>query len=288
MTHARLDRLRADRVSVAYGPRRVLDEVDLTVPHGQITAIIGPNGCGKSTLLRALARVLVPRAGAVLLDGDPIHRMPSRVVAQQVGLLPQSNVVPEQLTVIDLVRRGRYPHRGAFGRWTNQDHEAVEDALQATGTADLRDRLVDELSGGQRQRVWVAMVLAQQTPVLLLDEPTTYLDLAHRLEVLRLLRALNADRGVTVAMVLHDLDEASRYAHHLVAMRDGQIVTQGAPRQIVTPDLVRDVFGVLCTTIPDPVSGAPLVVPVGLVAAADAEASVRTASCRDGLSGRRR
>jgi ABC-type cobalamin/Fe3+-siderophores transport system ATPase subunit len=270
-------RLRADRLSVAYGARPVLAEVDLTLSQGRITAIVGPNGCGKSTLLRALARVLAPHAGAVLLDGEPIHRLPTRAVAQQVGLLPQSNVVPEQLTVDELVRRGRYPHRGAFGRWTREDHEAVEDALQATGTTDLRERLVDELSGGQRQRVWVAMVLAQQTPLLLLDEPTTYLDLAHRLEVLRLLRRLNADRGVTVAMVLHDLDEASRYAHQLVAMRDGQIVAQGAPREIVTPELVQDVFGVLCTTVPDPVSGTPLIVPLEVVAEAGEQTNVRIA-----------
>jgi ABC-type cobalamin/Fe3+-siderophores transport system ATPase subunit len=262
MTNPYDGRLRADRLSVAYGDRIVLPEVSLPVPEGRVTAIVGPNGCGKSTLLRAMARVLAPRSGAVLLDGEPIHRLPTRAVAQQVGLLPQSNVVPEQLTVVELVTRGRYPHRGAFGRWTAEDRAAVEDALQATGTTELRERLVDELSGGQRQRVWVAMVLAQQTPVLLLDEPTTYLDLAHRLEVLRLLRRLNADRGVTVAMVLHDLDEASRYADHLVAMRDGQVVAQGAPRDVVTPGLVQDVFGVACTTIPDPVSGTPLVVPL--------------------------
>jgi ABC-type cobalamin/Fe3+-siderophores transport system ATPase subunit len=255
-------RLRADRLVVSYGSRQVLPGVDLSLPDGRITAIVGPNGCGKSTLLRAFARVLAPGAGAVLLDGEPIHRMPTRRVAQQVGLLPQSNVVPEQLSVEELVARGRYPHRGAFGRWTGHDQAVVDDAMEATGTTEFRSRLVDELSGGQRQRAWIAMVLAQETPVLLLDEPTTYLDLAHRLEVLRLLRTLNVGRGVTVAMVLHDLDEASRYADHLVAMRDGRLVAQGPPTEVVTPELVHDVFGVHCLTVPDPVTGTPLVVPV--------------------------
>jgi ABC-type cobalamin/Fe3+-siderophores transport system ATPase subunit len=255
-------RLRAERLSVAYGRQTVLPELALAIPDGEITAIVGPNGCGKSTLLRALARVLAPVFGAVLLDGEPIHRLPSRAVARQVGLLPQSNVVPEQLTVAELVARGRYPHRGSFGRWTREDQAAVDDALGATGTDELRNRLVDELSGGQRQRAWVAMVLAQQTPILLLDEPTTFLDLAHRLEVLRLLRTLNDSRGVTVVMVLHDLDEASRYADHLVAMREGQVVAEGPPREVVTPDLVQQIFGVPCMTIPDPVTGSPLIVPL--------------------------
>ncbi|SFE42859.1 iron complex transport system ATP-binding protein [Blastococcus tunisiensis] len=255
-------RLRADGLSVGYGRRMVLPAMGLTVPDGQITAIVGPNGCGKSTLLRALARVLAPVSGAVLLDGEPIHQLPSRTVARQVGLLPQSNVVPEQLTVAELVARGRYPHRGPFGRWTAQDQAAAEDAMHATGVEEFRDRPVDELSGGQRQRVWVAMVLAQETPILLLDEPTTYLDLAHRLEVLRLLRSLNDVRGVTVVMVLHDLDEASRYADHIVAMREGQVVAEGPPREVVTPDLVEQIFGVPCMTIPNPVTGSPLVVPL--------------------------
>jgi ABC-type cobalamin/Fe3+-siderophores transport system ATPase subunit len=254
--------LHADALTVAYGDREVLHRVDLIPPPGKVTAIVGPNGCGKSTLLKAIARVLSPADGAVWLDGQSIHRVPTRQVARQIGLLPQSTVAPEQLTVADLVARGRYPHRGPFGRWTDADRTAVEDALAATGTGELRDRPVDELSGGQRQRAWIAMVLAQQTPLLLLDEPTTYLDLAHRLEVLRLLRRLNARRGVTVVMVLHDLHEAARYADHLVAMSDGRILAEGRPADIVTPALVHRVFGVACTTIPDPVTGSPLIVPL--------------------------
>lgn len=251
----------AQDLHVGYGDRAVLDGLDLHLPDGAVTAIVGPNGCGKSTLLRSVGRVLKPSSGAVLLDGLPVHELPTRQVARSLGLLPQSNVVPEQLTVRDLVSRGRFPHRGAFGRWTRADEEAVTGAMAATGTTALADRPVDELSGGQRQRVWVALVLAQQTPVLLLDEPTTYLDLAHRLEVLHLLRELNSDRGITVVMVLHDLNEACRYADHIIAMREGAVVAEGAPVNVVTPDLVRQVFGVECLTVPDPIAGTPMVVP---------------------------
>lgn len=255
-------RIHIDRLRVGYGDRTVLDGVDLVIPTGAITAIVGPNGCGKSTLLRTIARVLTPMTGAVLLDGEPVHRLPTRQVARTLGLLPQNNVVPEQLTVRDLVQRGRYPHRSAFSRWTAHDQQAVDNALEATGTTELAQRPVEELSGGQRQRAWIAMVLAQETPVLLLDEPTTYLDLAHRLEVLRLLRRLNTQHGVTVAMVLHDLDEACRYADHLIALRDGEVVTRGTPADVVTPELVQDVFHVRCTTVPDPVTGTPIIVPL--------------------------
>lgn len=254
--------LRASGLGVGYGERLVLDDVHLNVPTGRVSAVVGPNGCGKSTLLRTMARVLTPREGSVLLDGRSVHEQPSRDVARVLGLLPQTTIAPERLTVLELVQRGRYPHRGAFGRWRPEDQEAVDRALAATATTDFADRAVDELSGGQRQRAWIAMVLAQETPLLLLDEPTTYLDLAHRLEVLRLLRRLNADSGTTVVMVLHDLDEACRYADHLIAMRDGAIVAQGPPTEIVTPALVEEVFGVRCVTVPDPVAGTPLVVPL--------------------------
>lgn len=253
--------VRAEALHVGYGDRAVLRGLDLELPDGAITAIVGPNGCGKSTLLRSVGRVLKPSSGAVLLDGEPVHALPTRQVARRLGLLPQSNVVPEQLTVRDLVARGRFPHRGAFGRWTHEDEEAVTEAMAATRTTELADRVVDELSGGQRQRVWIALVLAQQTPVLLLDEPTTYLDLAHRLEVLHLLRELNAAREITVVMVLHDLNEACRYADHLIAMREGAVVAQGPPVDVATPELVREVFGVECLTVPDPVAGTPMIVP---------------------------
>lgn len=254
--------VRVDGIHAGYGTDTILNGIDLTVPAGAVSAIVGPNGCGKSTLLKTIARVLRPTDGSVLLDGEPVHSLPTRQVAKQLGLLPQSNVVPEQLTVRDLVERGRYPHRGVFSPWSDTDRDAVAEALEVTGTVSLAERHVDELSGGQRQRAWIAMVLAQQTPVLLLDEPTTYLDLAHRLEVLRLLRRLNRDRGATVVMVLHDLNESCRYADHIIAMRDGAVHASGQPRDVVTPELVADVFGVACLTVDDPVTGTPIVVPL--------------------------
>lgn len=254
--------LRVDGLYAGYGTDTILDGIDLTVPAGAVTAIVGPNGCGKSTLLKTIARVLSPTAGSVLLDGEPVHHLPTRQVATRLGLLPQSNVVPEQLTVRDLVERGRYPHRRIFSPWTDTDRDAVAEALEVTGMVSLAERYVDELSGGQRQRAWIAMVLAQQTPVLLLDEPTTYLDLAHRLEVLRLLRRLNRDQGATVVIVLHDLNEACRYADHIIAMREGAIHASGRPRDIVTPELMSEVFGVACLTVDDPVTGTLIVVPL--------------------------
>ncbi|WP_245177037.1 ABC transporter ATP-binding protein [Geodermatophilus sp. DF01-2] len=239
-----------------------MDELSLGVPDGRITCIIGPNGCGKSTLLRALARLLRPTAGAVLLDGRAIHRLPTKEVARHVGLLPQAPVAPQGLTVADLVARGRFPHRHLFDSWSCEDEAAVEQALTVTHTAELRDQQVDELSGGQRQRVWIAMALAQRTPVLLLDEPTTHLDIAHQLEVLELLAELNRSQQRTVVMVLHDLNEAARYGHHLVAMRAGRIVAEGPPGAVVTAETVRALFGIDSRILTDPVTGGPLLVPV--------------------------
>lgn len=255
--------LRAADVTLGYGERTVVSALSLTVPTGAITVIVGANACGKSTLLRAMARLLVPRSGAVLLDGAAIHTMRTREVARVLGLLPQSPIAPEGITVADLVGRGRHPHQGMFSRWTVQDDEAVAQALAVTGTTELMDRPVDELSGGQRQRVWIAMALAQQTDLLLLDEPTTFLDISHQVEVLDLLTDLNRARGTTIVMVLHDLNLAARYADHLVAMADGRIHAAGAPSQVVTPELVRTVFGLASTVIPDPTCGAPLVLPLG-------------------------
>ncbi|MFI5722234.1 ABC transporter ATP-binding protein [Streptomyces cyaneofuscatus] len=255
--------LRAQDLHLGYDDRAVVTGLDLAVPPGKITAIVGANACGKSTLLRALARLLAPRAGAVSLDGRALHSIPTRELAQQLGILPQSPVAPEGLTVIDLVNRGRSPHQTWWRQWTKADEQAVHDALAATGTTDLADRAVDELSGGQRQRAWIAMAVAQGTPVLLLDEPTTYLDLAHQIDVLDLVVDLNRREGRTIVMVLHDLNQACRYADHVIAMKKGSIVAEGAPADVITAATVEDVFGLRCQVTTDPVSRTPLVIPVG-------------------------
>jgi ABC-type cobalamin/Fe3+-siderophores transport system ATPase subunit len=256
------DGLSALDLVVGYGDREVLHGVDVPLPPGQITAIVGANASGKSTLLRAFARLLKPSAGAVLLDGSEIASLPTREVARRLGFLPQSPVPPEGLTVEDLVRRGRFPHQRLGRRSSAEDAERVGWALDATGIADLRDRPLDRLSGGQRQRAWIAMALAQDTAILLLDEPTTYLDLAHQLEVLDLLADLNA-AGRTIGIVLHDLNHACRYAHHLVALREGVVHAAGPPAAIVDEALVWEVFGLRSRVIADPVTGTPLCVPIG-------------------------
>jgi iron complex transport system ATP-binding protein len=255
--------LAARGLTLAYGDRIIVEGLDLQIPAGAVTAIVGANGCGKSTLLRSLARLLPPRAGDIVLDGHDIHRLPSREVARRVGLLPQSPTAPEGIAVADLVGRGRHPHQHLLARWSARDYEVVAQALAATGTADLADRAVDELSGGQRQRVWIAMALAQETDILLLDEPTTFLDVAHQIEILDLLRDLNRDRGTTVVMVLHDINLAARYADHLFALKGGRLVAAGAPGEVVTEDLIREVFDLDCLVIGDPVSHTPLVLPRG-------------------------
>jgi iron complex transport system ATP-binding protein len=255
-----LSRLAADGVRLAYSERVVVERLSVAIPDGELTVIVGPNACGKSTLLRALARLLRPVAGEVLLDGKAIHRQPARAVARELGLLPQSPTAPDAITVADLVGRGRYPYQSLLRQWSPDDERAVTTAMAATGVADLADQSVDELSGGQRQRVWIAMVLAQETPLLLLDEPTTFLDIAHQIEVLDLCAALR-DGGRTVVAVLHDLNLACRYATHLVAMSRGEIVAEGPPAEIVTPELIERLYGIACVVIPDPETGAPLVVP---------------------------
>jgi len=254
--------LRADALRLAYDDRVVVEALSLAIPPGRITAIVGANACGKSTLLRALGRLLAPRGGSVLLDGQELASVPTKELARRLGMLPQAPVAPDGITVADLVARGRYPHQGLFRRWSAEDERLVEEALAATGVADLRDRPLDELSGGQRQRAWIAMALAQDTELLLLDEPTTYLDLAHQLEILDLLADLNEERGRTIVMVLHDLTLACRYADHLVALRDGAVHAAGPPAEVVDAPLVHAVFGVRCRVVPCPVSGAPLCLPL--------------------------
>ncbi len=252
----------ADGLRLAYDERVIVDGLCLTVPPGRVTVIVGANACGKSTLLRGLARLLKPNGGSVLLDGDDIARLPTKAVATRLGILPQQPIAPEGITVADLVARGRHPHQRWLRQFSSDDEAAVDAALAATATADLADRCVDELSGGQRQRVWIALALAQGTPLMLLDEPTTFLDLAHQVEVLDLLAELNESEGRTVVLVLHDLNLAGRYAHHLVAMKDGAIAAQGPPAEVITAEIVADVFDLHCLVIDDPVTGTPLVLPI--------------------------
>jgi iron complex transport system ATP-binding protein len=258
----------AESLRLGYDRSEVVRGVDLQVPTGRVTVVVGANGCGKSTLLRGLGRLLRPTAGRVTLGGEDIASMGARRLAAVLGLLPQQPVAPEGITVGDLVGRGRYPHQGPFRRWTFDDTAVVAHALAVTGTHDLAHRRMEELSGGQRQRVWIAMTLAQQPDVLLLDEPTTYLDVAHQVEVLDLLAALNRERGTTIVMVLHDLNLAARYADHLVVMGEGRILREGRPVEVLTVGSVREAFGLKSVVVADPVTGGPLVVPVSAAGAA--------------------
>lgn len=256
-----MQRLSADSVTLGYDQRVIAKDLSVEIPDHSFTVIVGPNACGKSTLLRALSRMLKPSEGRVLLDGQTVHSMPAKKVARTLGLLPQSSIAPDGITVADLVARGRYPHQGLLRQWSPEDERIVQESMDATGVGELGERYVDELSGGQRQRVWIAMALAQQTPLLLLDEPTTFLDIQHQIEVLDLCAELHESQGRTLVAVLHDLNQAARYATHLIAMRDGGIVAEGPPSRIVTAELVREVFGVRCQVIDDPETGTPLVVP---------------------------
>jgi len=255
-------RLHVDGATIGYDKRIISEKLSVAIPDRSFTVIVGPNACGKSTLLRGLSRLLKPTAGRVLLDGADLWSYRPKEVARRVGLLPQSAIAPDGITVAELVARGRYPHQSFVRQWVEADERAVAAAMAATGVSDLSGRLVDELSGGQRQRVWVAMVLAQQTEILLLDEPTTFLDITHQIELLELFTDLNRE-GRTLVAVLHDLNHAARYGTHLIAMKDGAVVAEGTPAEIVTAELVEHVFGLRCLVVPDPVAGTPQVVPLG-------------------------
>lgn len=254
-------RLRAEGLSIGYDERTIISDLTVEVPDGRVTAIVGPNACGKSTLLRGLARLLKPAGGQVILDGHDINSLHTKDVARKLGLLPQSSLAPEGISVADLVSRGRFPHQKVLRQWSREDADAVAYAMECTAVTELSGRLVDELSGGQRQRVWVAVVLAQQTPLILLDEPTTFLDIAHQVELLDLFAMLNREQQRTVVAVLHDLNHACRYADHIIAMKAGAIVAQGIPAEVITEDLVESVYGLKCQIIDDPQTGTPLVIP---------------------------
>ena len=256
-------RLYGEQLTLGYGDHVVADGLTVSIPDGKFTAIIGPNGCGKSTLLRTLSRLMKPTAGQVWLDGNEIHRFATKEVARRIGLLAQNASAPGDISVAELVARGRYPHQPMFTRWREEDSLAVNRAMQATHIEELASQPVDTLSGGQRQRAWIAMVLAQETSIMLLDEPTTWLDISHQIDLLELLSELNRKQGYTLAAVLHDLNQACRYATHLIALRDGKIVAEGAPGDIVTPELIEAIYGLRCMIIADPVAHTPLVVPLG-------------------------
>ncbi|MFD4636476.1 ABC transporter ATP-binding protein [Lentzea sp. NPDC058436] len=255
-------RLHVESATIGYDRRVICQDLSVAIPDRSFTVVVGPNACGKSTLLRGLSRLLKPSAGQVVLDGADISSFKSKEVARRVGLLPQASAAPDGMTVADLVARGRYPHQGFLRQWTEADEQAVLRAMHQTAVADLSGRLVDELSGGQRQRVWVAMALAQHTDVLLLDEPTTFLDIAHQIELMELFTDLH-EAGHTLVAVLHDLNHAARYGTHLIAMKDGRVVAEGTPEEVVTAELVEEVFGLRCLVVPDPVAGTPQVVPLG-------------------------
>ncbi|CUU59429.1 iron complex transport system ATP-binding protein [Parafrankia irregularis] len=255
-------RLRVESATIGYDRRIISEGLSVSIPDESFTVIVGPNACGKSTLLRGLSRLLKPSAGQVVLDGVAIQSYKTKEVARRVGLLPQTSIAPDGITVADLVARGRYPYQGFIRQWTEADERAVVRAMDQTAVTDLSGRLVDELSGGQRQRVWVAMALAQHTSILLLDEPTTFLDITHQIELMELFTDLH-HVGHTLVAVLHDLNHAARYATHLIAMKNGAVVAEGPPSEIVTAELVEEVFGLRCLVVPDPVAGTPQVVPLG-------------------------
>ncbi|WP_099204634.1 ABC transporter ATP-binding protein [Scatolibacter rhodanostii] len=255
--------LAAEGIVAGYDKKVIIDGIDLVIPSNKISVIIGANGCGKSTLLKTFARLIKPTSGDIVLDGKQISSYPSKSLAQKLGLLPQSPVVPEGITVFDLICRGRFPYRTMMKGMNKADFEAVEEAMEIMGITELANRSVDELSGGQRQRVWIALALAQQTDILLLDEPTTFLDIAYQVEILDLLTKLNQERGTTIVMVLHDINLSARYADYLFAVAKGELIVQGTPQEIISSELMKEVFSLDCQVIEDPVAGSPLIVPIG-------------------------
>lgn len=253
----------AEHVVSGYEHKKVVHDVSLSIPGNKISVIIGANACGKSTLLKTMAKLIKPESGRVTLDGKPIDQYPAKQLARIVGLLPQSPIVPEGISVADLIGRGRYPHQTWLGGWSKKDYEAVAEAMEIMKITELANANIDELSGGQRQRVWIAMALAQQTDILFLDEPTTFLDITYQVEILDLLTDLNRKRGTTIVMVLHDINLSARYADHIYALREGKLLAEGEPAKVITSELIKNVFGLDCTVINDPVSGSPLIVPIG-------------------------
>ncbi|WP_252315847.1 ABC transporter ATP-binding protein [Sinobaca sp. H24] len=252
-----------EQIVAGYDQKMILDHIDVEIYSNKINTIIGANACGKSTLLKAMGRLLKPKQGDITLDGKAIHKIPSKQLARIVGLLPQSPIVPEGITVADLVGRGRFPHQSFLKSWTKEDYEAIAEAMETMNITELADRNIDELSGGQRQRVWIAMALTQQTDILFLDEPTTFLDITYQVEILDLLTDLNRKYGTTIVMVLHDVNLAARYADHIFALRQGQLMAKGRPSEVITEGLIKDIYNLDCMVIEDPVSRSPLVLPKG-------------------------
>lgn len=259
-----MTRLITSALDVAYEERLIVKGLNLSIPTGKITALVGSNGSGKSTIIKTMARIMKPKAGQVLLDGKSIHQQTTKEVARQLAILPQNPTAPDGLTVKELISYGRFPYQKGFGNLSKQDHEAIQSAIEVTGLLEFADRAVDHLSGGQRQRAWIAMALAQDTDILFLDEPTTFLDMAHQLEVLKLLQKLNETEGRTIVMVVHDLNHATRYAQHMVCIKQGNVLGEGSPQEVMTPDLLRNVFGIEADIVPDPRTGVPLCLPYEL------------------------
>ncbi|KPV59954.1 iron-dicitrate transporter ATP-binding subunit [Paenibacillus sp. A3] len=259
-----MERLYTERLDIAYGERSIVQNLNISIPSGQITALVGANGSGKSTILKAMARMMKPKQGSVFLDGKSIHQQSTKEVAKQLAILPQNPTAPDGLTVSELVTYGRFPHQKGFGSLTKEDREIVRWSIDMTGMEEFHDRPVDQLSGGQRQRAWIAMALAQGTDILFLDEPTTFLDMAHQLEVLKLLEKLNLEERRTIVMVVHDLNHATRYAHHMVAIKRGTVAAVGSPAEVMTPEMLQNVFGIEADIVPDPRTGVPLCIPYEL------------------------